>query len=417
MLVALSTGATGVLADWPEFRGPTRDGVALGKLPTEWSEQKNITWKRKVDGFGWSAPLIGGGKVWLTTATEDGTKMSVICLDEKSGDVLFDQVLITNDNPEALANKMNSYASSTGVLDGDRIYLHFGSYGTICMDTASREIVWQRRDFKCSHWRGAGSSLAMWEDQLFLTFDGADQQYLVSLDKKTGETLWRRDRSTDFDDIQEDGFPTRFGDFRKAYSTPIFIPVGNQIQVISTGAKACWAYDLKTGREIWNVTFANHSGSSRPVYSSELKTVFIDTGLGKPEIWAVKPDPGAKGDISRSHVIWKITKRAPKRASCVIENGLFFMASDGVISCADLKNGKIRWAERAGVGYSASLLANAGKVYFLDESGLCTVVKANREFQKLAENRLDDGFMASPAADGNALFLRTKTHLYRVESR
>jgi len=257
----------------------------------------------------------------------------------------------------------------------------------------------------------------MWGNIIILTFDGADQQYLVALDKETGKTIWRRDRSTNFDDIQEDGFPVRYGDFRKAYSTPIFVSVGGEIQVISSGAKACWAYDLETGAEIWSVSYPTHSGSSRPVYSGELKTVFINTGLGKPEVWAIKLDAEAKDEISQTHLVWKLRKRTPKRSSPVIENGLFFMANDGVITCVDPKSGEIFWSERAGGDYSASLLAGDGKVYFFDHNGLCTVVKADSKFQKLAENRFDAGFMASPAASGNALFLRTLTHLYRVESR
>ncbi|MEX2580159.1 MAG: PQQ-binding-like beta-propeller repeat protein [Verrucomicrobiales bacterium] len=402
------------LADWSEFRGPNRDGTVDAALPTQWSEEKNVAWKKELHGLGLSTPLVMEGKIWLTTATESGREMSVLCFDEQTGEVLLDRVFITNDNPEPLDNTMNTYASSTGVVEPGRVWFHFGSYGTFCLDTETFEILWQRRDFTLSHWRGAGSSIARWENTLVLTFDGADQQYLVALDKETGETLWRRDRSTDYDD-ETDGVPANSGDMRKAYSTPIFVEVGDTVQMISNGAKACWAYDVETGEEIWSVHYPTHSPSSRPVYSEETGFVYINTGLGKAEIWAVRLDPEAKGEIADTHVEWTFFQRTPKRSSPVLANGLLFMANDGVVSCLDAETGEVQWAERAGGEYSASLLAANDLVYFCDEEGLCTVVKAAPEFEIVAENHFDEGFMASPAAGDAALFLRTKTHLYRVE--
>ncbi|MDF1852617.1 MAG: PQQ-binding-like beta-propeller repeat protein [Verrucomicrobiales bacterium] len=402
-------------AQWPEFRGPHADGTVEGDLPSEWSEEENVTWKKEIHGLGWSTPLLSEGKIWLTTATENGREMSILCLEEKSGEVLLDRVFITNDNPEPLANKMNTYASSTGVVEEGRVYLHFGAYGTICLDTENFEMIWQRRDLTCSHWRGPASSLVMWEDRLVLTLEGADQQYFVALDKATGETLWRRDRSTHYADEKE-GIPANSGDMRKAYSTPIFVKVGDVVQMISNGAKAAWAYDVENGEEIWNIHYPTHSPSSRTVYSEETGMVYVNTGLGKAEIWAVKLDPEMKGDVSESHVEWKIFQRTPKRMSPVIANELLFMANGGVLSAVDTKNGEVVWAERGGGEYSASSISNGKLVYHFDEDGLCTVVKAAREFEVVAENQLEGGFMASPAvtADG-ALILRTKTHLYRVE--
>lgn len=412
---ALLVVAFPAVAQWPEFRGPNRDGTVETKnLPIEWSEEKNVAWKTDIHGLGWSTPLVSEGKVWLTTATEDGREMSVICLDEETGEALLDRVVITSDNPEPLANPMNTYASSTGVVEPGRIYLHFGSYGTLCLDTETHETIWERRDLRCSHWRGPASSIAQWEDKLVLTLEGADQQYLVALDKETGETLWRRDRSTNFDD-ETDGVPANSGDMRKAYATPIFVPVGDVVQVISNGAKAAWAYDLETGAEIWNVHYPTHSPSSRSVYSEETGLVYLNTGLGKAEVWAVKLEPGMSGDVGESHVAWKIFQRTPKRMSPVIANGLLFMANGGVLSAVDAATGEVVWAERGGAEFSASSITDGEKVWHFDEEGLCTVVKAGREFEVLAENHLPSGFMASPAVSGDALILRTKEAVYRVE--
>lgn len=401
-------------AEWPEFRGPTRDGVVETELPTKWGEGEGVRWKTAIHGRGWSTPIVAEGKVWITTATEDGRRLSVLCLDEGSGEILLDRVLATVDNPEPLANHLNSYASPTGVVEPGRVWLTFGSYGTFCLDARSFEVLWQRRDLGCSHWRGAASSLAMWEDRLFVTHDGADQQYSVALDKATGETLWRRDRSTDYRD-DRDGIPANSGDLRKAFSTPIFVPVGGGVQMILNSSKACWAYDVETGEEIWQVPYDMHSPSSRSVHSETTGLVYTNTGLGKAEIWAIRLEPGMRGDVKDSHLAWTYFRRTPKRSSPVVANGLLFMANDGVLSCVDARTGEIRWAERAGGEYSASLLAAGGRVYCFDEDGLCTVVRAGPEFERIAENRLDAGFMASPAVSGRALILRTKTHLYRVE--
>lgn len=411
--VAVASAAE-LRADWPEFRGPDRNGRIDADLPLEWSETKGVVWKKEVHGIGWSTPLVMDGKVWITTATEKGHRMSVLCFDEASGELLLDRVVITNDNPEPLANNLNSYASSTGVIEPGRAWFTFGSYGTLCLDTETRETLWERRDLTCSHWRGAASSLAMWEEKLILTLEGADQQYFVALDKETGETLWRRDRSTDYGD-EKDGIPTNSGDRRKSFSTPIFVPVGGTVQMIVNGAKACWGYDVATGAEIWQVPYDTHSPSSRCVYSEETGMVYLNTGIGKAEIWAVRLEPGMKGNVKESHVAFTYFQRTPKRSSPVVVNGLLFMANDGVLSAIDAKTGKRVWAERAGGEYSASLLGAGDRVYCFDEDGLCTVVKAGPDFEVLAENRLDAGFMASPAVSGKGLILRTKTHLYRIE--
>lgn len=413
-LLVLISVSSAFAAEWGEFRGPNRDGTVEARLPIAWSEGKNLTWKKEIHGLGWSTPLISEGKIWITTATENGREMSILCLDEKTGGTLLDRVMITNDNPEPLSNPMNTYASPTGFVEQGSAYFHFGSYGTICIDTETFETIWDRRDIRCSHWRGPASSIAQWENTLILTLEGADQQYFIALDKESGETLWRRDRSTNFNDDKE-GIPANSGDMRKAYSTPIFVKVGDTVQMISNGAKAAWAYDVETGDEIWNVHYPTHSPSSRTIYSPETDMVYINTGLGKAELWAVKLDPEARGDISESHVAWKIFKRTQKRSSPVLANGLIFMANGGVASCVDSVTGEIHWAERAGGEYSSSLIAAGDLVYMFDEEGLCTIVKAAKEFEVVAENTLEGGFMASPAVSGDALILRTKTHLYRVE--
>ncbi|MCB1229939.1 MAG: PQQ-binding-like beta-propeller repeat protein [Verrucomicrobiae bacterium] len=408
--------ATSARASWPEFRGPNRDGTVEGsELPTTWSEENNVAWKIQIHGHGWSTPAILDGKAWLTTATEDGRHLSVLCVNTASGKVLLDRVLVTCDNPEPLANPINTYASSSPAIEEGRVYLHFGSYGTFCLDTDTFEVLWQRRDLTTSHWRGPASSVALWKDEVILTQEGADQQYHVALDKQTGKTRWRRDRSTDYGDVDpKTGRPANSGDMRKAFSTPIFIEIGGTTQMISSGAKACWAYDPETGEELWSVHYSEHSVSSRPVYSKELGLIFLNTGLGKAQVWAIRADADARGEISETHKVWEMIKRTPKRSSPVLVGDLLFWANDGVISCIDAKTGEPHWQERAGGEYSASLISDGKNVYFFDEDGLCTIAKAAPDFEVVAENHLAEGCMASPAVSDGSLFIRTKTHLYRI---
>lgn len=413
---ALFFAPGGALADWLEFRGPNGDGhtVQDQALPLKWSEKENVKWKTAIHGAGWATPVVMDGKVWVETASEDGRTMSVLCIDQKSGKVLLDRVLITNDNPEPLSNKINNYAACSPAAEKGRVYLHFGSYGTICLDTESYAEIWRRADLRCSHWRGPGSSVAMWKDFVILTFDGADRQYLAALDKKTGETIWIRDRSTDFGDLDDKGRPANSGDMRKAYSTPVFINDGEKDIMISVGAKACWAYNPDTGEELWNVNVPQHSTSSRPVYNEKLKLLYINTGLGKPQLWAVRVDAKARGDISGTHVEWKLLKRVPKQSSPLLLGDELYLAADTVGSCVDAKTGKVLWSERMKGTVTASLLYGGGNIYFFDEDGGATVVKPGREYQLSAKNQLDDGSLASPAASDGALFVRSKGFLYRI---
>jgi len=389
--------------------------VANGQvLPVKWSEKENVKWKTAIHGAGWATPIVMDGKVWVATATPDGRAMSVVCVDQETGEVLLDRVLITNDNPQPLSNRVNNYAACSPAAEKGRIYLHFGSYGTFCLDSENYEEIWRRTDLRCSHWRGPGSSLVMWKDQLVLTFDGADRQYLAALDKKTGKTVWIQDRSTDYNDLDAEGRPANSGDMRKAYSTPVFIELNGKAIMVSAGAKACWAYDVKTGEELWSVYYPQHSVSSRPVYNEKLKLLYINTGLGNSQLWAVRVDSEARGDITESHVEWKLRKRVPKQSSPLLLGGELYLATDTIASCVDAKTGKVLWSERLDGSVTASLIYGGGNIYFFDEDGGAVVVKPGREYEQIAKNKMDDGSLASPAASDGSLFVRSKDFLYRI---
>jgi outer membrane protein assembly factor BamB len=416
----VSLMASGVLAgsvllgwQWPEFRGPDGRGIAAGSgLPLRWSETGGVRWKTAVHGRAWSSPVVLDGQVWLTSATEDGRQLYAMAFDRETGRVIHDLKLFDVSTPQ-YAHPFNTYASPTPAIEPGRVYVTFGSAGTAALDTATGKVIWQRRDLECNHYRGAGSSPILFRELLLLHYDGSDLQYAVALDKRTGKTVWTTPRSIDFQDLGPDGKPEAEGDMRKAFSTPQIVTVEGAPLMISMGAKATYAYDPMTGKERWRVEErTNHSASTRPVAGFGL--VFLPTGFPKGELLAVRPD--GHGDVTATHVAWRLARGVPNKPSVLLVGDLLFMTTDaGVASAVDARTGAVVWTGRIGGTHSASPVAADGRVYFFDEEGKTTVIDAGRTFKVLAENQLGDGFMASPAIAGKAFYLRSRTHLYRVE--
>jgi outer membrane protein assembly factor BamB len=408
---ALATGPAG--AQWPQFRGPDGMGTSTSQPPLSWSEQQNVAWKVPIHGRAWSSPVVLDDQVWVTTATPDGRELFAIALDRKTGRILHDLKLFHVATPQ-YAHPFNTYASPTPVIEPGRVYVTFGSPGTAAIDTSTGKVVWERRDLECNHFRGAGSSPILFGDLLVMHFDGSDRQYVVALDKRTGKTVWQTRRSIDFQDLTPEGKPQADGDFRKAFSTPQIVMVGGEPVLVSIGSKATYGYDPRTGKELWRIEErSSHSGSTRPVTGHGL--VFYPTGFASGQLLAVKPD--GRGDVTGTHVVWRVTRGVPNKPSLVLAGDLIVMINDGgIVTCLEAKTGREVWKDRLEGTFSASPVVASGRVYFFSEEGKTTVVEAGRAFKVLAENQLGDGFMASPAVDGAALILRSRTHLYRIES-
>jgi outer membrane protein assembly factor BamB len=407
-------------ADWPEYRGPWANGHAAAAgdtnragLPLAWSERENVKWKTPIPEPGWSTPVILGNQVWLTTATENGHDFFALCVAADTGKILFHERMFHCDAPEPLGNSVNCYASPSPVIEPGRVYVHFGSYGTACLDTKAFKVLWKRDDLPCRHFRGPGSSPALFNGLLILTMDGIDTQYLVALDKQTGRTVWRTDRTAEWNDLMPDGQPARGGDMRKCFSTPIFIETDAGAQMVSAGSKAAYGYDPANGRELWKLRTDGHSVASRPLHGHGL--VFIATGSGKSEFLALRT--GVRGDVPEADIVWRTTRGAPKMASPLLVGDLLFLLADnGVLRCLEATTGNEFWQERIGGEYYASPLFADGNIYCFSQQGKTTVIKAGRTFEIVATNTLEDGFMASPSVAGRALILRTKKHLYRIEA-
>jgi outer membrane protein assembly factor BamB len=394
---------------WTEFRGPSGTGHsdATG-LPREWSEGRNVVWKAAIHGRGWSSPVVLGTQVWLTTATPDGQQLSVLALAKADGRVLFDQKVFEVAEPKD-TSQYNSYASPTPVIEEGRVYVHFGSYGTAALDTGTGRVLWTRRDLPCNHWRGPGSSPILYKDLLIVHLDGYDLQYVVALDKRTGRTVWKADRTHDFG--------TDDGDQKKGFATPVVIEVGGKPQLISPAAKAVLSLDPLTGRELWRVRFAQHSAAARPLFAHGL--VYVDTGFGKADLLAIRPD--GHGDVTDTHVAWKAVRGIGAKPSPLIVGDLVYAVSDtgGVVTCLDAKTGAEVWQHRVGGGsHSASPLFADGALYFFAEDGSAVALAPGREYHELGRGSLgENGLMATPAIADRALFVRTESHLYRLELR
>jgi outer membrane protein assembly factor BamB len=292
----------------------------------------------------------------------------------------------------------------------------FGSPGLACLDTKTGEKIWERRDFVCNHYRGAGSSPIIYGNLFILPFDGSDFQYIVALDKATGKTVWKTNRSIDFQDLVN-GKPDSDGDWRKAFSTPRIAQFDGRDILISLGSKALYAYEPRTGKDLWRVEErGNHSGSSQPAVADG--TIYSCMGFpkgGKSMLLAIKPDK-LRGVLDDSHIVWKANRNVPQKPSVIVDNGLLYMIDDGgICSCLDAKTDQEIWRERVQGNYSASPLLADGHLYVFSEEGKCTALAAGREFKKLGESVVPSGIVATPAIAGKAIYLRTKTHLYRIE--
>ena len=404
---------------WPFRGGPTLNGHvaatdAVG-LPSEFDEASgtNIKWKVKLEGFGHSTAIIGGGKAWLTSATEDCKQQFIYCLDAESGKVLHHKLLFENAEPEPLNNNINTYASPSCALEADAVYVHFGSYGTAKLNPETADVVWERKDIQCRHFRGPGSSPIIFKDLLILTFDGIDAQFVMALDKHSGKTVWRTDRSTDYGDLDEDGKPKREGDLRKAYSTPSLVEVNGRTQVVSVGSRAGFAYDALTGKEIWGIRHDDFNAAAPPSFYKNF--AILNTGSRGANLMAVELNETTKGDVTESHVKWNRDKANSRLAApLLVENRIYMITDTGVANCVDAETGDEVWKDRVGGTHVASPIFANGLIYFCSEEGDVTVIEAGDEFKVITKNHIADGMRASPSAAHGRLYLRTFGHLYCI---
>lgn len=402
----LAAAGTVFAEDWPEFRGPTRDGHSKATgLPTEWSEDTNVRWKVPVKGEGWSSPSVVAGKIYLTAAVpveggmERDRSLRTLCLNADDGATVWDVEVFKqeHDKVEKIHGK-NSHASPTALVRDGRVYVHFGTQGTACLDTDGK-ILWTNREIIYKPQHGNGASPLLVDNALIFSCDGSDQQFFIALDASTGKILWKKDR------------PERANKF--SFATAQLIEVNGQKQVISPSTNVVIAYDPKTGDELWNVNYQGFSVIPRPVFGHGM--VYLTTSYGTPSLLAIKVD--GKGDVTDSHITWQTNRSAPHTPSLLlVGDDLYCVSDNGVATCFDAKSGDVVWTKRIGGNYSASPLYAEGRIYFQDEKGEGIVIKAGHEFEEIARNKLPGRTLASYGVVDSALLIRTDTHLYRIEN-
>ncbi len=402
---ALLAGNAFADSDWPKFLGQGQPGHAQGKnIPTEFAEDKDVRWKVAIPGKGWSSPVVLGKQIWMATATDEGKSLRAICVERETGKLLHDIELFHIDAPAPI-HALNSHASPTPVLEDGRAYFAFGMYGAACVDTKSGKILWKNARLPHDHGgNGPGSSPILYKNLFILNCDGTELRYVVALDKKTGQQVWKTDRSNDMSAAN----PQK----RKAYATPTIINVNGQDQLVSPGGFRLSSYEPLTGKEIWWVDVPGYSNVQPPVYANGL--LYVSSCFDKAQLWVIKPD--GKGDLTNTHVAWKYLKGVPSKPTpIVIGKDLFLVSDDGIVTCLDAIDGTEIWKERIGGAYSATPLHVDGRLYLFSHTGDITVLQPGRELKILAKSKLGDGFMSAPAVVDDALILRSKTHLYRIQ--
>ena len=389
--------------EWPQFRGPGGQGHSNATgLPLTWNEKTHVSWKCAIEGEGWSSPVTRGKQLWVTTSLDSGRSLLLISLDLNSGEPrqrieIFAPQTIRSRHPK------NSYASPTPILADDRVYVHFGPYGTACLTTAG-QIVWKTK-LAYQTLYGPSCSPVLFKDLVIVQCHGTDVRYVTALDKQTGEVVWQS--TYDYQNPQLN--------YLNAESTPLVIQTDAGPQLICSVAGHVLAYEPQTGNRLWSVQQAeNYAQVPRPVYGNGL--LFTAGGYHSPVLFAIRPE--GRGDVTASHVEWSLRKAIPQNPSPLLINQELYLVSDnGVASCLDARTGQVHWRKRLEGEFSTSPIFADGKIYVSNEQGVTTVLAPGTQFQILASNPLDGRIFASPAVSGKAIYLRTDRHLYCLEEK
>jgi outer membrane protein assembly factor BamB len=408
--VALALTNPAQAEDWTEFRGPTGQGNSTEKnLPAEFGPTKNVAWKVEVPGVGWSSPVILKKRIYLTAAvpqgddSADGQSLRVLCLDADDGSTIWNvQAFEQSNGRYTRIHRKNTHASSTPITDGKHLYVHFGTHGTACLTLAGK-IVWKTTELVYAPNHGNGGSPVIVDDLLIVSCDGSDIDYVAALDRSNGKLRWKTSRP-------QVPNPRKF-----SFTTPLVIEVAGKKQLISSGTDIVAAYEPATGKEIWRVTYDGYSVVPRPIFGHGL--VYVCTGWSPPKLLAIRPN--GTGDVTESHVAWKIPRGVPNTPSTIlVGDELYFISDRGVITCVDAKSGESHWTKRVGGGFSASPVYADGKIYFQSEQGEAIVIKPGLKYEELARNQFPgERTLASYAIADSSLFIRTGTSLYRIQEQ
>ncbi len=385
--------------DWPQFRGPSSDGHAVGPAtPVEWSDTKNVAWKTRVSGFGWSSPVVVEGRVFVTTAVPRGESLSLraMAFDAATGKTIWDREVRAVEKAPSIHAK-NSHASPTPVVRDSSVFVHFGALGMARLATSDGTVQWSCFELDYPPVHGSGGSPVLHDGKLVIVCDGSKDPFVAAVDAKTGKVAWKTPR----------GVKARIS---HSFVTATVAIVDGKAQVMAPGPDHFAAYDLASGAELWRVLAPGWSVVPQPALGHGL--VIYNHDYDHPELMAVKL--GGKGDVTDSHVVWRIKRGAPSTPSpLLVGDELYFVSDDGIASCVNAKTGDRHWMERLGGNFSASPIFANGRVLFLNEAGRATWVKADKEFAVLGTNEVPGRTFATPAFLDGAMYLRTDETLYK----
>lgn len=403
-LSSVFAGITGFADDpWPQFRGPAGNGIAASStVPLEFSPTQNLLWRCELPGEGWSSPVVGEDAIYVSAAIpkEQAKTMalSVLEIDPETGKLRSEIEVFEQPEDAPGIHQKNSHASPTLWLENERIFAHFGHQGTAALNRGG-EVLWTNRDLTFPPVHGNGGSPIVVGDLLIFTCDGAEEGYVAALDIATGKLRWKTGRPVDA--------PRKF-----SFCTPTAIEVDGQVQVICPGSDCVLALDPKNGSIIWQVLYDGYSVVPKPIYAEGL--VYVATGFGPTAVMAIEPT--GRGDVTESHVQWKLEKSAPKTPSLIVDQGLLYVISDdGIFTVVEAKTGDLVYRKRVGGNYSASPVLIQDRIYLSSEEGIIRVVRTGKEFEILAENDLGERTLATPAIFDNSIVIRTAKALYRFQ--
>jgi outer membrane protein assembly factor BamB len=398
-LIALGLSPVVLAGDWPAWRGPHGNGVSPEKnLPVHWdaANGQNIRWKVPVPGPGNSSPIVWRDRIFLTSMLDDAGTRAILCFRRQDGQPLWQAI-----NPSKAQAKLTGdgakagQAAPTPVTDGTHVYAFFGPAGVLCVDFDGK-VVWHHDAGPLDHIWGIAASAVLWRDLVIINGDNHGPSFLLALDKKTGQVVWKTPRLAG-----------------GGWSTPLVIANGDRDELIVSGPQRVTAYDPGTGKELWYCEGLGDIICSTPVAGHGL--VYVPTGSNGPTL-AIKP--GGQGNVTSTHVAWKSRRGAPYVSSPVLygEN-LYMVNNGGLLTCLDARTGKQVYVERLAGSFAAAPVAADDKLYLVNEDGDTHVIKAGAAFALLATNRLGEPCLASPAIAGGEIVIRTEKQLVCIMNK
>ncbi len=407
VLVGLNAFVTGSVDDWPKFRGHTEQGISTAKnVPTFWSTEKNIVWKKEIPHRGWSSPLLIDGKIILTTAKEelvDGMHdLKVLQVDAETGEILWIKTVLKATKEEGEdRHPKNSLASPTPAIEDGVIYAHFGHMGTVALDFDTGETLWKQK-ISYTAKNGAGGTPIIVDDKLVFTTDSVEEPVVTALYKKTGEIAWRTTRSHRV----QNNF---------SHGTPLLIDNRGRKEIISPGSGMVGAYRPEDGKEIWKVRYRmGFSMSPRPIFVDDV--IYMSTSFSRASFLAIKVD-GATGDLTDTHVLWANHKSMPKTPSPnFVDGNIITLEDDGRLQSLSSETGERQWMEPLKGKFSASPVQVGNLLYIVSEEGLCYVLRVrDDDCEIISEIPMEEETLATPAIVDNTIYLRTRHHLWKIQ--